>query len=152
MKRENGRSAGTKTSKEFDVDRAQAACGLLDVEAHDLSLVKKLDVRRQFGAMHEHVAAAVIADKEAKTLALVEEFYFARHAHLCTFSAMWSNAHPLAGPRSTQAQRRARLRNVCLEAAGAVLQGPHAREEMEQKSGAVKAEDAGIPAIVRASY
>jgi hypothetical protein len=34
-----------------------------------------------------------------------------------------------------------------LEAAGAVLQGPHAREEMEQKRGDVKAGDAAMDRI-----
>src|SRR5689334_6471378 len=71
-------------SDQLDVDCAQAACRPLDVEAHCLAFVQKLDLGRQFGAMHENVARAIVASKESETFGCVEEFNLARDAHVLT--------------------------------------------------------------------
>src|SRR5581483_7938770 len=69
---------------QLDIHRAKAAGRLLDIETHRLALVEQLDVERQFGAMNEHVATAIVPREEAESLGFVKELYLARDAHVPT--------------------------------------------------------------------
>ena len=55
-----------------DIDGAKPAVGAVDVEGHGAAFVKLACRHRQVGAVHEHVARAVIAGEEAVALAVVE--------------------------------------------------------------------------------
>jgi hypothetical protein len=128
-----------------DIHRPQAALGALDVEADSLAFVEKNDLGRLIGAMDEYVAAAVIANNEAKAFGFIKELYAPSGAF--AGSVRCHDGRPVSFQKLGKAQKAARrgagglyVRSSELSgsAAGAVLQNPHARDEMRPKSGAVK--------------
>src|SRR6202030_1956501 len=85
-------------SLERDVDGAQPAVGAIDFEADGPALEQRAGVRRQVGAMHEHVARAVVAGEKAVAFGVVEKLDLAGDAHGSSSDALMKPARMGARP------------------------------------------------------
>src|ERR1700734_274866 len=102
-------------SLEGDIDGAQPAVGAIDLEADGPALEKRAGIRRQVGAMHEHIARAVVAGEKAVAFGVVEKFYLAGDAHGSSSDALMKPARMRARPPGVKASRAGAASRVVRE-------------------------------------
>jgi len=110
-------NAPAPPSLERDIDGAKPAVGAIDLEADGPALEKRAGIRRQVGAMYEHVARAVVAGEKAVAFGVVEKFDLAGDAHGSSSDALMKPARMGARPQGGECFTRrcglARRSRVC---------------------------------------
>jgi hypothetical protein len=107
-----------RRSLERDIDGAQPAVGAIDLEADRPALEKRAGIGRQIGAVHEHVARAVVAGEKAVAFAVVKKLDLAGDAHDSSSDALMKNARMGARPPGVNASRAGAASRVVREFAG----------------------------------